>query len=242
MKKQKVSFSWSSGKDSALALYKLLQSDRYEVVSLHTSFDKELRRVGMHGIPETLVEQQAASIGLPLEKLYLQKGTSHESYEKMIKEFCLEQKDKGIEVFGYGDIFLEDLKEYREKQLGSVGMEAVFPLWEIPTAEVIEQFLALGFNTMLCCLNAALLPRELLGRPFSEVKNEIASRVDPCGENGEFHSFVYEGPIFKTPLQFELGRQLLKTYQYKKEEDGETVDVKSEYWFQEIKAERAMEL
>ena len=236
MNKQKVSFSWSSGKDSALALYMLLQSDQYEVVSLHTSFDKDLKRVGMHGIPESLVEQQAASIGLPLEKLYLEKGTSHESYEKMIKAFCLRQKAKGIEVFGYGDIFLEDLKVYREKQLASVDLEAVFPLWKIPTTEVIDQFLALGFDTMLCSLNAELLPKHLLGKPFSEIKEEIIGKVDPCGENGEFHSFVYEGPIFRTPIRFELGEKLSKTYDYKREEEGEVVDVKNEFWFQEIKS------
>lgn len=239
MKKQKLSFSWSSGKDSALALYMLLQSDQYEVVSLHTSFDKDLRRVGMHGISESLVEQQAASIGLPLEKLYLEKDTSHETYEKMIKAFCLEQKEKGVEVFGYGDIFLEDLKVYREKQLASVGLEAVFPLWKNPTTDVVDQFLALGFDTMLCSLNAELLPKHLLGEPFSEIKDEIIGKVDPCGENGEFHSFAYEGPIFKSPIRFELGEKLLKTYHYKKEEDGEVVDVKSEYWFQEVKAKSA---
>lgn len=234
VEKKKVTFSWSGGKDSALALYKLQQANEYEVVSLHTSFDKELRRVGMHGIPEALIDQQAASIGLPLEKIYLEKGTSHDAYEKMIKEFCLSQKKSGIEVFGYGDIFLEDLKEYREKQLETENLKAVFPLWKIPTNEIIEEFLALGFNTMLCCLNADLLPKHILGKPFDEVKDEIASRVDPCGENGEFHTFVYEGPIFQVPIKFTLGRQLLKTYDLKKEEEGKIVKVKHEYWFQEV--------
>lgn len=234
MKKQKVTFSWSGGKDSALALHKLQHSEEYEVVSLHTSFDKELRRVGMHGIPEALIDQQAASIGLPLEKIYLEKGTSHEAYEKMMKAFCLTQKEKGIEAFGYGDIFLEDLKEYREKQLQTENLMAVFPLWKIPTNKIIEEFLALGFNTMLCCLNAELLPKNILGKPFSEVKDEISSKVDPCGENGEFHTFVYQGPIFKTPIEFVVGRQLLKTYDLNKEEDGKIIKIKHEYWFQEL--------
>lgn len=235
MKKQKVTFSWSGGKDSALALYKLLQSDKYEVVSLHTSFDKDLKRVGMHGIPEALIEQQAASIGLPLEKLYLDKEASHTNYERMIKEFCLTQKEKGIDVFGYGDIFLEDLKLYRERQLTSEGLKAVFPLWKIPTDEVVNMFLAFKFNTILCCLNADLLPKEILGKPFDQVKEEISSRVDPCGENGEFHSFVYEGPIFQRPIKFTLGKQLLKTYDVKKEENGKIIVDKHRYWFQEIK-------
>lgn len=237
MKKQKVTFSWSGGKDSALALYKLLQSEEYEVVSLHTSFDKELKRVGMHGIPEGLIDQQAASIGLPLEKLYLAKGTSHEEYEKMIRVFCMGQREKGVEVFGYGDIFLQDLKEYREKQLETVGLKAVFPLWKIPTKDIVEEFLSVGFNTILCCLNAEMLSKAILGKPFGSVKEEINKLVDPCGENGEFHTFVYEGPIFKAPIRFSLGRQLLKTYDLKKEEDGKIVQLKHDYWFQEVLSE-----
>lgn len=236
MKKQKVSFSWSGGKDSALALFKLLQSESYEVVSLHTSFDKELKRVGMHGTPEVLIEQQAASIGLPLEKLYLDKDASHESYEKMIKNFCLSQKEKGVTTFAYGDIFLEDLKAYRENQLASEGLEALFPLWKIPTQAVANEFLETGFNTILCCLNSDLLPKEFLGKPYGQIKDKISALVDPCGENGEFHSFVFEGPIFKTPISFTLGKQIMKSYDVKKEVNQKIISEIHNYWFQEINA------
>lgn len=235
MAKPKVTISWSGGKDAALALYKILQSDEVEVVSLHTTFDEKLKRVGMHGIPESLIEQQAAAIGLPLEKIYLPADSTHQSYEKVMEAFCTAQKEKGVETIVYGDILLKDLKTYREKQLAKVGIKAIFPLWGISTELLLAEFIALDFETLLCCIDAKILPKAFLGKTLNKtLGKEIAQLADPCGENGEYHTFVYNGPLFKAPLSFKKGEAVLKTYHFKKEEEGKMVEVKAGYWFQEL--------
>lgn len=235
MAKPKATISWSGGKDAALALYKILQSNEYEVASLHTAFDEKLKRVGMHGIPEALIEQQAASIDLPLEKIYLPVDNTHQSYEEVMEAFCLEQKEKGVEAIVYGDILLEDLKAYREKQLDKVGMKAVFPLWNAPTNSILEEFIEAGLKTLICCLNAEILPKDFLGKTIDKALGKrIAPLADPCGENGEFHTFIYGGPLFKKPLNFEIGEAVLKSYSFKKEEEGKEIEAKVDYWFQEL--------
>ena len=227
--------SWSGGKDSAMALYKIQNFSDLEVVSLHTSFDKKLKRVGLHGIPEALIEKQAESIGLPLEKIYLPQDTSHGSYEAVMKEFCEQQVEKGVEGIVFGDIFLEDLKAYREKQLDAVGLEALFPLWHSPTLELVKEFIGLDFKTLICCLNAQLLPKSMLGKTLDDALiSEIAALADPCGERGEFHTFVFDGPLFKFPVPYSLGGAVLKSYHLKKVVDGKTVQEEINFWFQEV--------
>lgn len=235
MTKPKVTISWSGGKDAALALYKIRQNDAYNVVSLHTTFDKELRRVSMHGIPEALVESQAAAIGLPLEKVYVSADSTRQSYEDAMSTFCLDQKRKGIEAIVFGDILLEDLKNYREKQLSKVGLKAVFPLWGMPTDVLAEHIINEGFKTMICCLNEQQLDKSLIGQTLDTlVMQQIAHNADPCGENGEYHTFVYDGPIFSYPVSFKKGEAVSKRYQYKVENDGNIEEASSTFWFQEV--------
>lgn len=227
--------SWSGGKDAALALYKILQADRYNVVSLHTAFDQALKRVSMHGIPEVLVKAQAAAIGLPLEKIYINADSTRKSYEDTMAAFCRDQKEKGVEAIVFGDILLEDLKAYREKQLEKVGLKAIFPLWGIPTDILAEHIIDEGFKTMICCLNDQQLPKSLIGKTLDKsIIKQIAHNADPCGEHGEYHTFVYDGPIFNDPVNYVKGKVVSKTYQYKTENEGIVEETSSTFWFQEV--------
>lgn len=235
MTKPKVTISWSGGKDAALALHKILQADRYDVVSLHTSFDQELKRVSMHGIPEALVEAQADAIGLPLEKIYTAADSTRQNYEHAMSVFCHEQKEKGVEAIVFGDILLEDLKVYREKQLEKMGLKAIFPLWGVPTDQLVLEIIDAGFETMLCCLNAEKISKSLIGKTLDRsIVNDIARNADPCGENGEYHTFVYDGPIFHHPVSFEKGEVVSKSYQFKTENEGIIEETSSTFWFQEV--------
>lgn len=232
MSKEKVSISWSGGKDSALSLYEILRSGKYDVVNLHTTFDGELKRVGMHGIPEILIEQQADAIGIPLEKIFLPKDKSNKSYEAVMQQFCESQKAKGISKFIYGDIFLEDLRQYREKQLEKVGLEAVFPIWGQDTYTLAHAFVNYGFKTLICCASSKHFTNSIMGKTIDNhfIEN-LPAGVDPCGENGEFHTFTYDGPIFKAPLAFNTGGSILKHYDIKSTDQKE----KSGFWFLKVK-------
>lgn len=236
MPKTPITISWSGGKDSAYALFRVMETGAYEIRSLHTVFDSELKRVGLHGVPEHLIEAQAEALGIPLEKIYLPKDNSHESYERVIKNFCMTQKEEGINHIMYGDIFLEDLKAYRDKQLSSAGMKGVYPIWKEDTQQLVEEFVADGFSTVVCAANAAMFDKEQVGKTIDpEWLNRLANGVDPCGENGEFHTFVYAGPIFQKQVDFRLGDVVEKSYEYnKKEDDGSLTPMKSSFWFQEL--------
>lgn len=233
--KPKVSISWSGGKDAALALYKILQSEQYHVVSLHTTFDHALKRVSMHGIPEALAIAQAEAIGLPLERIYIEADSTRQSYEDAMAAFCLEQKEKGIEAIVFGDILLEDLKVYREKKLGEVGLKAIFPLWGASTQRLAEQIIEEGFKTMICCLNDQQLASSLIGKTLDKsILQEIAYNADPCGEYGEYHTFVFDGPIFNNPVSFIKGKIVSKNYEFKTENEGVVTKNSSMFWFQEV--------
>ncbi|MCQ9634970.1 diphthine--ammonia ligase [Chryseobacterium sp. WG23] len=229
--KPKALFNWSSGKDSALALYKTLQENRYEVTTLLTSINKEFQRISMHGVHVSLLEQQAAYIGIPLIKMELPKEPSMEEYREIMNKTISEIKSQGVSHSVFGDIFLEDLRQYREEQLNSIGMEAVFPLWKQNTSDLIHEFLDLGFKTIVTCVNGNYLDKSFAGRIIDQsFINDLPENVDPCGENGEFHTFTFDGPIFKDPIQFTIGETVKKTYPKPKtspeEEDGEYV-----FWF-----------
>lgn len=226
----KVLFCWSGGKDSAMALYRLLQNSQFEVVGLLTTINKNHLRVSMHGVHQQLIEKQAKAIGLPLDVVYISEATNQE-YEDNMRIKLLEYKQKGVSHIAFGDIFLEDLKEYRVKQCAQVGLECVFPLWQENTTALVNEFIELGFKTMLCCVN------EKLGRSFAgkllnkEVVNSLPNEVDACGENGEFHTFVFEGPLFKNALSIKNNGVVEKCYEWKNEE-GE--QVKSTFYFADI--------
>lgn len=210
---KKAYFNWSSGKDSALALYKILQNKEYQLDSLLTNVNQEFSRVSMHGLHESLLDAQAKSIGLPLNKLYFPAEVTMEVYNQKMKEMLLGYKSKGCNYAVFGDIFLEDLKAFRDTKLGEVDVEGVYPLWKQDTKVLLQEFLDLGFKAITVCVNAKLLGEEFVGRVIDqEFINELPSNVDVCGENGEFHTFVFDGPIFNEPVNFKIGQKTLRSY------------------------------
>ena len=209
--KEKIVFCWSGGKDSALALHRLLEEGRYEVVSLLTTCNGHFQRVSMHGVRVELVEQQARAIGLPLEKVLVSQRGSHDEYAEKMKARMLAYKEQGVTRFAFGDIFLEDLKRWREDNLAQLGLLGVFPIWKVDSRELIREFIALGFGSILCCVSDAYLDESALGRKIdADFLHWLPAGVDPCGEYGEFHSFAFAGPIFKQPLRIEVGEKVYR--------------------------------
>lgn len=209
--REKILFCWSGGKDSALAFYEAQKSGDYDIFSLLTTVTKGYGRVSMHGVREELLERQAASIGIDLIKVFISKKSSNQEYETKMREVLTECKQKNTFRVGFGDIFLEDLRKYREDRLSQVELKAIFPLWKRDTRELANSFIDLGFKSVITCVNSKVLGKEFVGRDFNkEFLSELPSNVDPCGENGEFHSFVYAGPIFKEKIPYKLGKIVLR--------------------------------
>ncbi|EWH14186.1 ATP-binding protein [Cellulophaga geojensis KL-A] len=209
----KTYFNWSSGKDSALALYKMQQSNAYKVDRLVTSVNSTFNRVSMHGLRLPLLEAQAKAIGLPLQTIMLNADVSMSSYNEVMKTTMQGLILKGYTHAVFGDIFLEDLKKYREDKLKEVGVKGVFPLWKQDTKVLLKELVQLGFKAITVCVNAKLLDESFVGREVDEsFFNDLPENVDPCGENGEFHTFVYDGPIFKQPVSFTVGEKVQKGY------------------------------
>lgn len=204
MMREKVLLSWSGGKDSALALQSISQNQRYEIVGLLTTVTEDYHRISMHGVRESLLEQQASAIGLPINKVLISKNGSNEEYESQMKEALLKSQQSGVNAVVFGDIFLEDIRKYREDNLARVGMKGVFPLWgkdNLPQA-----FIDSGFKAIVTCVDAKALDKKFVGRLFDrEFLYELPTSVDPNGENGEFHSFAYEGPIFRKKISYRIG-------------------------------------
>ncbi len=204
-----VVLSWSGGKDSAMALYELLRSDDYEVVSLLTTVSEKYRRISHHGVRESLLDQQAKAIGIPLTKVYLPSGPGggcpNEVYETLMNEAMLSYHREGVRTVAFGDLFLQDLREWREANLAKIGMCAIFPLWNRNTTELAHEAITLGFKSYLSCVEPSLGSR-FAGRLYDEeLLRTLPPGIDPCGENGEFHSFACDGPIFKNPVPVKIG-------------------------------------
>ncbi|MBV1924222.1 MAG: diphthine--ammonia ligase [Flavobacteriaceae bacterium] len=234
----KTYFNWSSGKDSSLALYLLLDyNKKYKVDILVTTLSDAYGRVSMHGLREDLLDEQAKSIGLPLQKTYLSESVSMEQYALEMEKITKNLFNQGYRYAAFGDIYLEDLRAFREIQLAKCGIKAVFPLWQQNTKDLMTQFLSLGFKAITVCVNAKLLDASFVGRIIDEsFLNELPENVDPCGENGEFHTFVYDGPIFTRPISFEIGEKVLRTYSSStnKNDDSlidEDTSWDSQFWF-----------
>lgn len=236
MSKPRITVSWSGGKDAAFCLYKILQDGVYEVVSLHTVFGTETRRVGLHGIHEDLMEAQAKAIGIPLTKLYLEKSQDHAAYEKLMKSFYKKCTEEDIQAIAFGDIFLEDLKKYREDLLEGSGIFPVYPIWKEDTTLLLQKMIEAGFKTVVCAANGNWQLTDWLGQTIGkDFSNTLQPEVDPCGENGEFHTFVYDGPIFKHPVAYEKGKVVSESYSYQKiKDDGSTEELETTYWFQDL--------
>jgi len=194
-----------------MALYELQKSGVFEIVSLLTVVTKDYGRISMHGVREELLDLQAAALGLHLEKIYITKNSDHKEYELCMKETLMRYKNRGVEAVAFGDIFLEDVKRYREERLQEVGMQSIFPVWKRDTKELANTFIDLGFKSVITCIDSKVLDMKFSGRLFDKkFLSELPSGVDPCGENGEFHSFVYDGPIFKNPIPHDVGETVLK--------------------------------
>lgn len=212
--KTKAIFNWSSGKDSALALYKTLQNPEIEIVSLLTSVSQQYNRISMHGVRTELLEQQAKNIGLPLYKMQIPEMPTMEVYEDVMRETLKPFSDIGVTHSVFGDIFLEDLRKYREDKLAEMQLKAIFPLWKIDTKVLIREFLDLGFKTIVTCVNERNLDKSFVGRIIDEqFINDLPEDVDVCGENGEFHTFTFDGPIFVKPIEFEIGEIVYRNYE-----------------------------
>ena len=212
---EKVVLAWSGGKDSAMSLYEVQQNGKYEVVSLLTTINEYYDRVSMHGVRRTLVEQQAYSLGLPLEKVVVSRHCSNEEYDTKIRRTLAEFKKDGINRVVFGDIFLEWVREYRKGNLAKVGMEGIFPMWGRDTTELARSFVALGFQAVITCVDTKSLDETYLGRTLDkQFLAGLPPGVDPAGENGEFHSFVYDGPIFKKRIAYTMGESVLRNSFY----------------------------
>ncbi|MEO7976972.1 diphthine--ammonia ligase [Flavobacterium sp.] len=221
---KKALFNWSSGKDSALALYKILQNPDFKIECLLTSVNQQYQRISMHGVRVELLECQAKSIGLPLKVIEIPEMPTMEVYENVMSETLNELKKQGITHSVFGDIFLEDLRKYREDKLSEIGFEAEFPLWKIPTHDLIQEFISLGFKTIVVCVNESFLDKSFVGRIIDQdFINDLPEDVDVCGENGEFHTFTFDGPIFSEAVHFKIGETVYRKYEKPKNQKSSDI-------------------
>jgi uncharacterized protein (TIGR00290 family) len=203
---EKVILSWSGGKDSALALHELQKAGDYEIAVLLTTVTRDYDRICMHGVRRVLLEQQAKALGLPLETVFISKGASNDEYESQMQQVLTRYLAAGVRSVAFGDIFLEELRAYREAKLSTIGIKGLFPLWKRDTAELACTFISLGFRAVITSADSNCLRSGCVGRAFDEqFLTSLPPAVDPCGENGEFHSFVYDGPIFSRRVLHTVG-------------------------------------
>ena len=205
-KTEAVLFCWSGGKDSAMALHVLRQQGEVRVAGLLTTVTEGYERISMHGVRRALLLRQASAIGLPLHEVRIPPQCVNPIYEARMREALLSQEADGVHLVAFGDIFLQDLREYRERNLAQVEMKAIFPIWKRDTRELARDFCEQGFRAIAVCIDSQKLGREFAGRELDEsFFRDLPAGVDPCGENGEFHTFVYDGPIFSRAITVERG-------------------------------------
>jgi uncharacterized protein (TIGR00290 family) len=230
MQTNKAYMNWSGGKDSSLCLYKALASNKYNIKFLLTSVNSAYNRISMHGVRRSLLEAQAHQIGIPLKTIELSEHPGMQEYESCMTKMVNELKVSGCTHSIFGDIFLEDLRMYREEKLKALDINCTFPLWKEDTTELVKIFIDLGFKSVIVCVNEKYLDKSFCGRAIDHsFLHDLPGNVDPCGENGEFHSFVYEGPIFKESIPFYKGEIIYKKYPAPKTNDtcytnGETYE------------------
>jgi uncharacterized protein (TIGR00290 family) len=208
---EKVLLCWSGGKDSAMALYETHKDHQYEVVSLLTTITEGYDRVSLHGVRRSLVEQQAQSLGLPLEEVFISQDCPNQEYESKMRDTLTRFKQIGVKRVAFGDVFLEEVRKYREANLSRLGMRGLFPLWGRDSAELVKSFMTLGFQAVTTCTDAKVLDSDFAGRILNEeFLASLPASVDPAGENGEFHSFVFDGPIFRERIPYDLGDKVFR--------------------------------
>jgi uncharacterized protein (TIGR00290 family) len=204
-----VLVSWSGGKDSCLALAEIRRT--HNIAALLTTITRDFDRISMHGVRRILLKQQAESLGIPLHEVFISKGAGNEEYEQRTIAALEEFRAHHVDSVVFGDLFLEDIRAYREKLLSRLGMKGLYPVWGRNTARLIKEFLARGFKTAVVCVDPAKLSRAFVGRVLDEqFLSELPAEVDPCGENGEFHTFVFDGPGFRTPVPFSFGEKVMR--------------------------------
>lgn len=226
--KEKAIFNWSGGKDSALCLYKIMQAQQYDIECLLTTVNEQYQRISMHGVRVDLLDAQAKSIGLPSVKVPIPELPTMEVYEGIMEIVLKNLKAQGATASIFGDIFLEDLRQYRENKLSALNLKGVFPLWKMPTHKLIREFIDLGFKTIVACVNDQYLDKSFAGRVIdNDFLNDLPGNVDPCGENGEFHTFVFDGPIFSNPISLCTGEVV-----YRKYETNDSANmIENGYWY-----------
>jgi uncharacterized protein (TIGR00290 family) len=206
-----VLMSWSGGKDSCLALHDIQRERKYSVAALLTTVTRDYDRISMHGVRRVLLEKQADSLGLPLHQILISKDATNDEYEMKMGEAFSVYRENGIDSIAFGDLFLEDIRAYREKFLARHKMRGLFPVWKRDTSLFIREFIELGFRAVVTCVDSRILDQSFAGRIIDEkFLLSLPRHVDPCGENGEFHTFVFDGPTFAHPVEFSLGEVVLR--------------------------------
>jgi uncharacterized protein (TIGR00290 family) len=213
--RESVILSWSGGKDSCMAAYQLLASQKYEIASLLTTVTEGYDRISMHGVRRSLLEQQADSLGVPLHQIMIPKDCPNQIYEARMREALEHFKARGITKVAFGDLFLQEVKQYRDERLALAGMTGLYPIWMRDTGELVSTFIDLGFRAILCCVDTQAIDASFAGREIDQaLLRDLPDSADPCGENGEYHSFVYAGPIFKRPIPCRAGERVLRTARF----------------------------
>jgi uncharacterized protein (TIGR00290 family) len=213
--KEPVLLSWSGGKDSSMAAYQMLASQKYEIAALVTTVTDEFDRISMHGVRRELLEQQAESLGIPLQTVLIPKDCSNEIYEMRMRATLTQFKVQGITRIAFGDLFLEDVKKYRDDLLAQIGMTGIYPIWMRDTEELVRTFIGLGFKALLACVDTKALDAAFAGREIDyDLLRDLPEGADPCGEYGEYHSFVYAGPIFRKTIACKAGKNVMRTARF----------------------------
>ena len=210
---ERVIMGWSGGKDSVFALHEILRDDRYTVAGLLTTLTAGYDRISMHGVRRALLRHQAEALGFSLWEAVIPVKASNQEYETQMGNALAEVRSRFPDVSScvFGDLFLEDIRAYRERMLGQVGMRGVFPLWRRDTAVLAREFVRLGYKAVVVCVDTSVLPQRFAGMEFDEdLLRALPAGVDPCGENGEMHTFVYDGPIFARPIAHSKGEVVLR--------------------------------
>jgi uncharacterized protein (TIGR00290 family) len=211
----KVVLAWSGGKDSAMALYELKNANTAGIAALLTTVTEGYDRISMHGVRRRLLIEQAEALEYPLEEITIPQNCPNDIYENRMQTALEKYLKQGVTTVAFGDLFLEDIRSYREDRLNRIGMKPVFPIWKNDTTELAHEFIQIGFRAIVTCVDTRVLDKEFSGREYDEdFLTDLPEGIDPCGENGEFHSFVYDGPIFSRPVPVKRGEKVLRVERF----------------------------
>ena len=209
--KDRILVGWSGGKDSAMTLYELKKMKNIEIAALLTTVTEGYDRISMHGVRRDLLVQQADALGFPLEEIPIPQACTNEIYEQRMQETLQKCQVQGITTAAFGDLFLQEVRSYREERMNRIGMRCMFPVWKRPTPEFAQEFINLGFRAVVVCVDTTAIGGEFAGREYDrDFIKDLPAGADPCGENGEFHTFVCDGPIFSRPIQVQRGEKVLR--------------------------------